>query len=52
MFQQDTQLPLKIYVGLKRLFAMKNHDHHVMLQRILLVRVWDLMQPRPRILII
>jgi hypothetical protein len=42
----------KKHVGPKRLFAMKSHDHHVMLQQILLVRVWVLLQPRLRTTII
>lgn len=42
----------KKHVGPKRLFAVKSHDHHVMLQQILLTRVHDLLQPKPRTSII
>jgi hypothetical protein len=31
-------------VGPKRLFPKKSHDHHVMVQQILLVSVWNLLQ--------
>jgi hypothetical protein len=31
---------------------MKSHDHHVMLQQILPIGVYDLLQPRPRTSII
>jgi hypothetical protein len=40
------------HVGPKRLYAMKSHDHHVMVQQILLVNVWHLLQASPRMAII
>jgi len=27
---------------------MKSHDHHVMVQQIMPVSIWNLLQPRPR----
>jgi len=39
-------------VGSKKLYAIKSHDHHVMVQQILLVNVWNLLQIGPRMAII
>jgi hypothetical protein len=42
----------KKHVNSKRLFAMKSHDHHVMVQQILPLVVRNLLQPGPRVTII
>lgn len=38
----------KKHVAPNKLFMMKNHDHHVMLQTIILASIWDLLHLRPR----
>jgi hypothetical protein len=45
-------IAFKKHVGPKRLFAMKSHDHHVMVQQILPLVVHNLLQPNPRAAII
>jgi hypothetical protein len=42
----------KKHVNRKGLFAMKSHDHHVMVQQILPLVVRNLLQPSPRAAII
>jgi hypothetical protein len=40
------------HIGLNKLFNMKNHDHHIMMQHILPNGVWNLLHIGPRIAII
>jgi hypothetical protein len=40
------------HVGPKRLYAMKSHDHHVMVQQMLLVNVQNLLQTCSKMAII
>jgi len=42
----------KKHVGPKKFYAMKSHDHHVMVQQILLMSVWNLLQESSRMAII
>jgi hypothetical protein len=42
----------KKHVGPKRLYPTKSHDHHVMVQQILPVSMWNLLQASPRMAII
>jgi hypothetical protein len=45
-------IAFKKHVNLKRLFAMKSHDHHVMVQQILPLVVCNLLQLGPKVTII
>ncbi len=52
-FVVEVQTPIryattfKKHVGNQRLQDMKSHDHHVMVQQIILVGIQNLLQPRP-----